>query len=150
MAIRVTVASIRTFIAKPLQEMHMHTNAAEIFSDEWAGKVFPPERTDAFFAALFGGAEEGAYDISLRFVEARGDAYTFAFDLRRREGKCLVCSLTYGLPQVFARHPVLDVKGVAQAVALALGKDPAAVRWEMKPTREESGSLHWIPFVVNV
>ena len=25
--------------------------------------IFPAERTDAFFDALFGGAEEGAYDI---------------------------------------------------------------------------------------
>lgn len=126
----------------------MSADATEIFNEEWTGKAFPPERADAFFDALFGGAEEGAYDISLRFVRALGNTYEFAFDLTQRPGKCLACNLTYGLPQVFSRHPVLNVKGVAGAVAEALGKDPSTVRWELKPTREESALLHYIPFIV--
>lgn len=128
----------------------MSQNPAELFNDAWTRKVFPPERTDAFFDALFGGAEEGAYDIVLRFVGARGTSYEFAFDLEQRAGKCLVCNLTYGLPQVFSRHPVLNVKGVAEAVAEALGKDPAAVRWELQATRETSSSLHSIPLLITV
>lgn len=128
----------------------MGVSAADVFTQEWAGSVFPPERTDAFFEALFGGAEDGAYDISLRFVEARGNAYVFSFDLSRREGQCLACNLTYGLPQVFSRHPVLNIKGVAAAVAEALGKEPAAVSWELKATEEHSADLHSIPFVVTV
>ena len=128
----------------------MSANAAAIFTGEWAGSVFPPERADDFFEALFGGAEDGAYDISLRFVRAMGNTYEFAFDLTQRPGKCLACNLTYGLPQVFSRHPILNVKGVAAAIAEALGKDPAAVTWELKPTREESSALHYIPFIVTV
>lgn len=128
----------------------MSANVAELFTGEWADAVFPPERADAFFEALFGGEEEGAYDISLRFVRAIGNTYEFAFNLTQRPGKCLACNLTYGLPQVFSRHPVLNVKGVAAAVAEALGKDASTVTWELRPTREDSSALHYIPFIVTV
>ena len=128
----------------------MSTSPAAVFTEEWSKATFPPERTDDFFEALFGEAEEGAYDISLRFVEARGNTYEFAFDLTQRPGKCLACNLTYGLPQVFSRHPILNVKGVAAAVASALGKDPAAVKWELQATREASSALHCVPLLVTV
>lgn len=128
----------------------MSVPASELFTGEWTVATFPPERADDFFEALFGGAEDGAYDISLRFVDAQGDTYEFAFDLTQRPGKCLACNLTYGLPQVFSRHPILNVKGVAEAVAGTLGKDPAAVKWELRPTREHSAALHSIPFVVTI
>lgn len=121
---------------------------AEIFTSEWASRIFPPERADSFFEALFGGAEEGAYDISLRFVGKHGRVYEFAFDLKQRPGKCLACNLTYGLPQVFARHPVLNVAGVAASVAEALGVKPSEVNWELKSTQEVSSALHGIPFLV--
>lgn len=121
-----------------------------VFTAAWAAEVFPPDRTDAFFDALFGGAEEGAYDISLRFVSANDNTYEFAFDLTQRPGKCLACNLTYGLPQVFARHPVLNVKSVAAAVARALGAEPDAVQWELKATQEHSSAVHSIPLLVRV
>lgn len=123
---------------------------AEVFTSEWASGIFPPERADSFFEALFGGAEEGAYDISLRFVEKRDRVYEFAFDLKQRPGRCLACNLTYGLPQVFARHPVLNVAGVAVSAAEALGVNPSEVSWELKPTREVSSALHSIPFLMTV
>jgi hypothetical protein len=126
----------------------MTTDAATIFTQEWTRNIFPPEKTDAFFEALFGGAEEGAYDIALRFVRADADSCEFAFDLIQRPGKCLVCNLTYGLPQVFARHPILDVKSVVAAAAEALGKDAVSVNWQLQPTRETSSSLHSIPLVI--
>lgn len=128
----------------------MSANPAEIFTPEWAASVFPPERADDFFDALFGGAEEGAYDISLRFVRALGSGYEFAFDLTQRPGKCLACNLTYGLPQVFTRHPVLNVKGVADAIVTALEKDPAKAKWELQATREQSSAVHSIPFLIYV
>jgi hypothetical protein len=128
----------------------MHSGAADLFSKEWADSVFPPERADAFFDALFGGAEDGAYDISLRFVEQRGNTCEFAFDLTQRPGKCLACNLTYGLPQVFSRHPVLNVQGVAEAAAAALGKTPDGISWKLGATRELSASLHAIPLLITL
>ena len=85
----------------------------QAFVDE----IFPAQRTDDFFDALFGGAEEGAYDIRLVCRNVTPVRAQLAFELRQRPGKCLVCNLTYGLPQVFQRHPVLNVAGVAKAVA---------------------------------
>jgi hypothetical protein len=128
----------------------MSVKAADVFTTEWAGTVFPPERTNDFFEALFGGAEEGAYDISLRFMAERGNSYEFAFVLTQRPGKCLACNLTYGFPQVFTRHPVLNVKGVAEAVAVALGKGPSGVTWRLGNTRDESSAHHYIPLTVTL
>lgn len=109
--------------------------------------VFPPERTDAFFDALFGGAEEGAYDIRLVPLDVKDNDARLAFELRQRPGKCLRCSLTYGLPQVFQRHPVLDVAGVARAVAARLGWQGDPV-WELGPTEEVDAETHLIPFLL--
>ena len=38
---------------------------SKVLDKAFLESVFPPERTEAFFDALFGGAEEGAYDIGL-------------------------------------------------------------------------------------
>ena len=54
--------------------------------------VFPAERTDAFFDALFGGAEEGAYDIRLVCRNVSDNKAELAFELHQRPGKCLVCN----------------------------------------------------------
>ncbi len=124
------------------------TDAAAVFTEEWTKTVFPASRADEFFDALFGEAEEGAYDISLSFARQTGNTCEFFFNLSQRPGKCLACNLTYGLPQVFARHPILNVKGVAEAAASALGKNPASVKWELRATQEVSPALHRIPFIV--
>ena len=111
-------------------------------------KIFPPSRSDEFFDALFGGAEDGAYDIGLvcRGVEAQ--KAKLAFELRQRPGKCLACNLTYGLPQVFQRHPILNVAGVARDVAAHLGWPAEATRWKLGHTEEVNRELHIIPLVV--
>lgn len=109
-------------------------------------EIFPPERTDAFFDALFGGAEEGAYDIVLAVRDVSDKGVEMAFELHQRPGRCLVCSLTYGLSEVFKRHPVIDVKGVARKVAERMGWEQ--FDWYVGPTHEQSAQLHWIPFRV--
>ena len=111
-------------------------------------KIFPASRADDFFDALFGGAEEGAYDIGLvcRGVEAQ--KAKLAFELRQRPGKCLACNLTYGLPQVFQRHPILNVSGVARDVAAHLGWPAESTKWKLGHTEEVNRELHVIPLVV--
>ena len=111
-------------------------------------KIFPASRADDFFDALFGGAEEGAYDIGLvcRGVEAQ--KAKLAFELRQRPGKCLACNLTYGLPQVFQRHPILNVAGVARDVAAHLGWPAEGTKWKLGHTEEVNRELHIIPLVV--
>ena len=110
--------------------------------------LLPPERTDAFFDALYGGAEEGAYDIRLAFRKADENSITLAFELHQRSNKCLVCSLTYGLPQVFQRHPIINAAGIAREVAELAGWDPATSTWTLGRTEERSGALHGIPLVI--
>ncbi len=111
---------------------------------EFLDEIFPATRTEAFFDALFGGAEEGAYDIRLVPLGVSDKEARLAFELRQRPGKCLKCSLTYGLPQVFKRHPVLDVAGVARAVAGKLGWEGEAA-WDLGATEEVDAETHVIP-----
>lgn len=124
------------------------TDAAQIFTPEFLDEIFPPSRTDAFFEALFGDAEEGAYDIRLRFEKHVPGELTFAFQLHQRPGMCLACNLTYGLPQVFTRHPVLAVGDLARTLGERIGRVPAS--WALGSTREISRSLHVIPFTVKL
>ncbi len=125
-------------------------DAESVFTPEWTREAFPPETTDAFFDALFGDAEEGAYDIALRFVRAGKGSLEFALDLHQRGGKCLVCNLTYGLPQVFARHPVINLKGLVEKICRAVGADPAKSAWEVGSTKEISNALHCVPLTITL
>lgn len=119
-----------------------------IFTREKLDELFPRERTDAFFDALFGGSEDGSYDISVDFVKADGREAQFSFVLTQRPGKCLACNLTYGLPQVFTRHPIINVKGFVESVAREMGKDPAKIQWKLGSTRETSREVHTIPLYI--
>jgi hypothetical protein len=85
-----------------------------LFTPDRLEGLFPADRADQFFEALFGDASEGAYDIELRYDGFRDNQLQFAFHLTERPGKCLSCSLTYGLPHVFSRHPVIGVAGLVR------------------------------------
>ena len=67
---------------------------------------------------------------------------------RKRPGKCLACNLTYGLPQVFQRHPVLNVAGVARDVAQRLGWPVESLKWKLGHTEEVSNEVHAIPLTL--
>lgn len=120
----------------------------DIFTDEKLRALFPAGRTDDFFEALFGDAEEGSYDIELGYVGSEDRDLDFEMRLVQRPGKCLACNLTYGLPEVFARHPIINVNGIADAVAQAAGVDSAT--WQLGATREQSRDLHVIPLRITL
>lgn len=124
------------------------TDAAQLFTPECLDNIFPPSLTDSFFEALFGGAEEGAYDIRLRYDSATDSQLNFEFHLIQRPGRCLACNLTYGLPQVFSRHPMLAVGKIAQT--LCERSQQAMDSWKLGGTREISRSLHIIPFTITL
>lgn len=119
-----------------------------IFTDDILRTIFPEERANAFFDALFGDAEEGSYDIALAYAGDSGERLDFELRLTQRPGKCLACNLTYGLPQVFSRHPIINVPGIADEVARHAGSDGAA--WELGATREISRELHVIPLTITL
>ena len=110
--------------------------------------LFPENRANAFFDALFGDVEEGSYNIGLGYAGESGDALNFELRLTQRPGKCLACNLTYGLPQVFSRHPVINVQGIVEAVGEAVGN--SAVSWQLGATREVSKELHVIPLTIEL
>jgi len=108
--------------------------------------LFPPERTDAFFEALFGDPDEGAYDISLVFHGNTDHTLEFAYRLTARPGRCLACHLTSGLPAVFRRHPVIDLPGTITAIGNRLGPGLHMTDWQLGETRELGETAHEIPF----
>ena len=122
----------------------------ELFTDRLLAEIFPVERTGRFFEALFGDAQEGAYDIRLTFCGADAERLLFAFELRRRPGRCLACNLTYGLPEVFKRHPVIDLDGVVARIGRVLDGRFALLQWRIGPTEEISSDLHRIPLQVTL
>jgi len=121
-----------------------------IFTRDVVNVLFPPDRTQRFFEALFGDTEEGAYTIDLVFESGNPDELKFAFHLNQRPGKCLACNLTYGLPQVFSRHPVIDVKGLVRDIGKLLNGNHVIDRWRLEATREMSRALHVIPLSIRL
>lgn len=110
--------------------------------------IFPASKTDDFFEALFGGAEDGAYDIRLECERESDKRVDLVFALTRRPGHCLRCQLTSGLPHVFERHPVIDAAGTARAVGALKGWTEETITWTIGDTRQLSEELHQIPFTV--
>jgi hypothetical protein len=123
-------------------------NIDQLFTNRQLNKLFPAERTDAFFEALYGDAAEGAYDIAFSFQGLKKEALEFRFDLHRRPGKCLACNLTYGLPQVFLRHPIINIKGLVRGIENRLAGKATCSRWELGETREITSELHVVPLTV--
>lgn len=118
----------------------------DIFTDDKLQSIFPAERANEFFEVLLGDAEDGSYDIALGYVGNNGTDLEFEIRLTQRPGKCLACNLTYGLPKVFSRHPVINVNGIADAVAQAVGCSSAT--WKLGETCEMSRELHVIPLTI--
>lgn len=123
-----------------------------IFTDDIVQEMFPPSRSNDFFEALFGDATEGAYDIKLRYGGFNENASDLLFhlDLVERPGCCLVCSLTYGLPQVFSRHPVINIQGLVEEIEQKLDGKAKCVDWKLGTTSQADKSLHSIPLNITL
>jgi hypothetical protein len=118
------------------------------FTQEKLDALFPPERTNKFFDALLGDADDGAYDIRLTYQNHQNHQLHFFIELHQRPGKCLACNLTHGLPKVFTRHPVIDLQGLIARID-QLVKDRGRCReWTLQPTREISRQVHAVPLII--
>jgi hypothetical protein len=124
----------------------------QIFTSKAVQALFPPERTHDFFDALFGDADEGAYDIALSFdgYDAARQTLTFLLNLHERPGRCLACNLTSGLPEVFSRHPVINVKGLVGEIEKLLEGKMVCESWKVGRTLQKGRSLHCIPLYIQV
>ncbi len=129
----------------------MDDQRRQLFSETLLQKLFPPERANQFFEALFGDPEEGAYDIFLvyRWFDEERGLIRLDFELRQRPGRCLACHLTYGLPEVFARHPVINVSGLVEELNRQL--DGLRITgWRLGPTEELGPATHAVPLWLEV
>ena len=124
-----------------------HAVLDQVFTQDYLDTLLPVEISDHFFDALYGDPSEGAYDIRLEFISANDKRIVLAFNLTRRPGKCLVCSLTYGLPKVFSRHPLINIKGMVKKIE---EKGIKVKKWQLGETEEDSTSLHIIPFYLDL
>jgi len=121
-----------------------------LFQQHILDAIFPADRADQFFEALFGDAAEGAYDISLVFRGAGNNRIDFEFQLDQRPGRCLACNLTHGLPEVFRRHPVIDVAGVIRQIEKTIGNGKRCEQWSLGHTQEISRERHVLPLTVSL
>ncbi len=123
-------------------------NFKNIFTQDVLKKIFPENRADLFFDALYGDATEGAYDICLDFEGSSENELNFRFLLKQRQNKCLACNLTYGLPNVFSRHPILNLNGLVKEINQTLKGKRKCNDWKLGRTREISSELHVIPLTI--
>lgn len=123
-------------------------NFDQLFDRTVCRTLFPPEKTDEFFDALFGDATEGSYDIEMTYGGCVRDHLQFNILLHERPGHCLACNLTQGLPEVFTRHPIIDIAGMVETVDEMLGTQGKTRGWELRATQQKSQSLHLIPLII--
>ena len=125
---------------------------SKIFSDQVLGEIFPQARADQFFEALYGDIQEGAYTIGLKFkkFDSNRSLLHFELELKERPGKCLVCNLTYGLPEVFSRHPIINIKGVVKELGELLGNGFRFEKWSLGQTQSVSKDLHTIALMIKI
>ena len=123
---------------------------SSIFTSDKLAVIFPPDRADRFFDALLGDSREGAYDIALQYAGAREGELHFEFQLKERPGKCLSCSLTYGLPHVFSRHPIINIPTVVKDIDQLLDGQGRCGDWRVDATREAGRKVHVIPLIIDL
>ncbi len=123
---------------------------AAVFNQDALDALFPADRADQFFDALLGDASEGAYDIRLRFNALESSRLVFDLELHQRPGKCLVCNLTYGLPNVFSRHPIINIQGVVDEIDKLMDGHGTITGWKLGKTIEMSRELHVVPLVIDI
>ncbi len=123
----------------------------KLITDKFLKGLFPPERADEFFEALYGGAETGAFDIALKykgFNEPEGILF-LEFILTERPGKCMACSLTQGLPPVFQRHPLIDIKNIVKKIDERIS-DWTVEDWSIGSTTTQSSNKNSIPLMLKL
>ena len=120
------------------------------FSQEQLDALFPEERTDQFFGALLGDPDEGAYDIRLSYAGCQDHQLFFHLELHQRPGKCLACNLTYGLPKVFSRHPVINIEGLVRQIESLLNGQASCKSWDLGATREINRQKHVVPLMIDL
>ncbi len=130
----------------------LHKDLNGLFTKDVLENLLPPQLSNDFFDALYGDADEGAYNISLSFISYDPEQKRLSFELQlhERPDKCLACNLTYGLPSVFSRHPMINIKGMVEKIETLLGGDTKCIGWELGSTRTPASNMHAIPLIIRL
>ncbi|KGO34749.1 MAG: pancreas/duodenum homeobox protein 1 [Desulfoprunum sp.] len=126
------------------------TTLPTLFTPETLLRLFPRERSNEFFEALFGDAGEGAYDIELGYRSLQGNELVMELRLHERPGRCLACNLTQGLPQVFSRHPIINLNRLVENIGGLLEGQARCTGWSLGSTEQQSRSLHVVPLKIRI
>jgi len=121
----------------------------EIFNEKVLKQLLPPERIEAFFEAFYFG-EEPAYHLQLGWGESTEGLVRLELQLHARPGKCLACNLTWGLPQVLEKHPLLNLDKTVQDFEKLLPQGHKVKKWYLGHTEERSPELHVIPLLIEL
>jgi len=126
------------------------TTLPTLFTADTLLRLFPQERSNEFFEALFGDAGEGAYDIKLGYRGLQGNELVMELRLHERPGRCLACNLTQGLPQVFSRHPIININRLVDNIGELLQGQARCTGWSLGHTEQQSRSLHVVPLKIQL
>ena len=133
------------------REYTMNTSKIDaLFTEEILKQLFPEDRTNEFFEALLGDADEGAYEIALGYGGVKANTLIMELKLHERPGCCLACNLTQGLPQVFSRHPIINVSGIVADVDTLLGDLASCKEWSLGYTEQRQKEMHIIPITITL
>ncbi len=121
-----------------------------LFSQDKLDAIFPAERTNQFFDALLGDPDEGAYEIRLAFKKAGETQLFFNLELHQRPGKCLACNLTYGLPKVFERHPIININGMVDQIGSLMNGHGRCTGWKLGKSQEVTREKYVVPLIIDV
>jgi len=121
----------------------------QIFSQKILDQIFPPDKTNEFFEAMLGDAADGAYDIRLIYQGINDNILHFAFALTERPEKCLACSVTYGLPQVFKKHRIINTDHIVNQIKMIIG-NVNVLSWELLPTQPIERNFHLVPLYITL
>jgi hypothetical protein len=124
----------------------------KVFTKDVLENLLPLQLSNDFFEALYGDVDEGAYNISLSFIDYDSGQKKMSFELQlhERPDKCLACNLTYGLPEVFSCHPLLNIKGMVKKIESLLGEEVKITGWELGQTQTPAASMHAIPLIIQL
>jgi len=130
----------------------LHKDLNVIFTKEVLKDILPPQLSNDFFEALYDDVDEGAYTISLSFkdFDPEKNILFFELQLHERPEKCLACNLTYGLPDVFSRHPLINIKGMVKKIEALIGGDTKCIGWKLGRTQTPAETMHAIPLIIQL
>lgn len=123
-----------------------------LIKEDKLNELFPPGKDNEFFEAFYGGSEDGAFDIMLYFenYNPKNSELFFEFRLKERPGKCMACNLTYGLPSVFEKSPVINLKGIISGIDAMLKPHYEIQEYNLGKTTPKAPKVNAIPLIIKI